>query len=230
VNPRKPTPGQAIGASGASGASGAGSALGAGRGERPGAGQAPAPPSAAHQLDRLADGIEKFKIEFERFLAGATVIPPDEHRARLVRELRELRTANLRASADQFRLASLEARFNSYSELFNRRLRDREEGRGARPPRPAAAASERRLDAAAGVVVTDRLEPEAVEALYQTLTRRPGGAADASAAPAMQLDTFRGYLSQQIESIRLKTGCEAVQFRIASEDGKLKLKAKPVSK
>lgn len=234
MNPRKPASAPAIGTSGTSGASGTGSARSAGRGDRPGAalgaGQGPARPAATHQLDQLADGIEKFKIEFERFLAGATVIPPDEHRAKLVRDLRELRTANLRASADQFRLASLEARFNSYSELFNRRLRDREEGRGTRLPRPAGAPPERRLDAAAGVVVTDRLEAEAVDALYQTLTRRAGSSAGANPTPTMQLDTFRGYLSQQIESIRLKTGCEAVQFRIASEDGKLKLKAKPVSK
>lgn len=197
------------------------------RGERPGAVQVPARPSPAHQLDLVADSIEKFKIEFERFLAGATVVPPDEHKARLVRDLRELRTANLRTSADQFRLASLEARFNSYAELFNRRLRDREEGRGLRQPRPATAPAERRFDAVAGVIVTDRLEAEAVDALYQTLTRRVSAA---SSAPAMELETFRRYLSQQIESIRLKTGSEAVQFRIASEDGKLKLKAKPIGK
>ena len=221
MNPRKPT---------AAPASSPSSVRSGARGERPGAAPIPARPSPAHQLDLLAEGIEKWKIEFERFLAGAAVIPPDVDRAKLVRDLRELRTANLRTSADQFRLASLEARFNSYSELFNRRLRDREEGRGTRPPRPAAAAAERRFDAAAGVVVTDRLESEAVDALYQSLTRRPGSGAGASAAPAMALDTFRGYLSQQIESIRLKTGCEAVQFRIATEDGKLKLKAKPVSK
>ncbi len=205
----------------------------AARGDRPGTAPTPVRPVPAHQLDLVADGIEKFKIEFERFLAGATVVPPDEHKAKLARDLRELRTANLRTSADQFRLASLEARFNSYSELFNRRLRDREEGRGARPARLATPPSAtRRLDATTGVVVTDRLEAEAVAALYQTLTRRVNDATAGagSAAPAMELDTFRGYLSQQIESIRLKTGCEAVQFRIASEDGKLKLKAKPVSK
>ena len=221
MNPRKPT---------AAPASSPSSVRSGARGERPGAAPVPARPSAAHQLDLLAEGIEKWKIEYERFLAGAAVIPPDVDRAKLVRDLRDLRTANLRTSADQFRLAALEARFNSYSELFNRRLRDREEGRGTRLPRPAAAAAERRFDAAAGVVVTDRLESEAVDALYQSLTRRPGSGAGASAAPAMALDTFRGYLSQQIESIRLKTGCEAVQFRIATEDGKLKLKAKPVSK
>ena len=224
MNPRKPS--SAL-PNGANTVGGGGVGRGA-RGDRPGAAQAPARPSPAQQLDLLADGIEKFKVEFERFLAGATLIPPEDHRMKLVRDLRELRGVNLRASADQFRLASLEARFNSYSELFNRRLRDREEGRGGRHPRPAppSAGLHRQLDAATGVVVTDRLEPDAVDALYQSLARR----GNAGGSPAMELTTFRGYLSQQIESIRLKTGCDAVQFRIATEDGKLKLKAKPVSK
>ncbi|MEO8275944.1 MAG: MXAN_5187 C-terminal domain-containing protein [Thermoanaerobaculia bacterium] len=197
------------------------------RGMRPGVVQAPAKPSATEQLDRLAEGIDRFKVEFERFLAGATLVPPEESRTRLVRDLRELRNANLRSSAEQFRLASLEARFNSYSELFNRRLRDKEEGRSRRGSRSAAAGSESRFDVAAGIVVTDRLEASAVDALYQSLSQRAGGA---GSAPAMELEKFRGYLSQQIESIRLKTGCEAVQFRVATEDGKIKLKAKPVHK
>lgn len=196
-------------------------------GTRPGGPPLPPRPTATAQLDLLADGIEKWRIEFERFLSGTVVVPPDDHRARLLRDLRELRNANLKTSADQFRLASLEARFNSYSELFNRRQREREEGRSARPARSSAPPEERRLDASAGVVITDRLEPEAVDALYRNLTER---SAPAGGPPAMELATFRGYLSQQIESIRLKTGCEAVQFRIAAENGKLKLKAKPVGK
>ncbi len=221
MNPRKPSPALPNTAH---------SGVGGGLGARPGAVQVPARPSAAHQLDQLADAIEKFKVDFERFLAGATLIPPEEQRMKLVRDLRELRGLNLRASADQFRLAALEARFNSYSELFNRRLRDREEGRGVRHPRPVRPAHpaddpHRQLDAATGVVVTDRLEPDAVDALYQSLARRSGS----GGSPAMELTTFRGYLSQQIESIRQKTGCGAVQFRIATEDGKIKLKAKPVS-
>lgn len=213
MNPRKSTP------------STVGGGL-RGSGSRPVTAQAPARPSAAQLLDQLADGIDKFKIDFERFLAGATVVPPDDHKAKLARDLRDLRNANLKTAVEQFRLASLEARFNSYSELFQRRLRDREEGRTARASRPGAGA-ERPLDALAGVVVTDRLEPEAVDALYQSLSRRAAGA---GGAPPMEIETFRGYLSQQIESIRLKTGCEAVQFRIATEGGKLKLKAKPVSR
>lgn len=177
-------------------------------------------PAQLSSLEQLAERIERWRLDFERFLAGALPLPPDELKQRITRELRDLRSANLRSPADQFRLSALEARFNTYSELNHRRLRDREEGRGARPVSPAATAKP--FDPAAGVRITDRLEPDAVAALYGALAREQGG------APAMQLEAFRGYLARQIEGIRLKTGCEAVQFRLASEDGKLKLKARPV--
>lgn len=173
-------------------------------------------------LDALAEQIERWKIDFERFLAGARQLPPDELQARIARELRELRGANLRSAADQFRLSALEARFNSYHELNNRRLRDREEGRGARQAPAAAPAAERRLDPMTGIVITDRIEEAALDALYAGLARQQSG------TPTMDRATFRGYIARQIELIRVKTGCESVQFRLAAEEGKLKLKAKPV--
>ena len=42
------------------------------------------------------------------------------------------------------------------------------------------------------------------------------------------IDSFQTYLRRQTEAIRQKTGCDEVQFRVAEEDGKLKLKARPV--
>lgn len=88
--------------------------------------------------------------------------------------------------------------------------------------RHAPVSTARAFDPAEGVVVSDRLEADAIGSLYDALSRQQSG------APAMALDQFRTYLSRQIEAIRLKTGCEKVQFRLASEDGKLKLKARPV--
>ena len=73
-----------------------------------------------------------------------------------------------------------------------------------------------------GIVITDRIDEAAVEALYQGLQRQQSG------APAMDRATFRGYIARQVEVIREKTGCRSVQFRLAAEEGKLKLKAKPV--
>lgn len=117
-------------------------------------------------------------------------------------------------------MSTLEARFNALTERFGRLLRAREEGR-APGPRSAAPAPESRFDAATGVVLDRKLDPEAVEALFAGLARRGG-------ASRFDLDSFRGYLSQQLDAIRAKTGASEVQFRVAEEDGKLKLKAKPV--
>ena len=63
---------------------------------------------------------------------------------------------------------------------------------------------------------------EAVEALYQGLASRPGD------GPKFDLDSFEKYLARQVAALREKTGCDQVQFRLAEEDGKLKLKARPV--
>ena len=186
----------------------------------PGRRQLPGLGEAFDQLDR---DIRQLRVDFERFFSGALPFPPDELRGRVQAEIRKLRGMNLLTFADNFRLGDLEARFNSYNELFNRRLRDLEEGR--RPvtrPIPIPVAS--RFDPQAGIVVGDRIEPEAVEALYQGLAAAPG-----SAGPRFDLDSFQTYLSRQAAAIREKTGCSHVQFRVAAEDGKLKLKARPVA-
>jgi hypothetical protein len=169
-------------------------------------------------IDRLAQEVRQLRIDFERFFAGDLPAPPEGLRTQILAHLRELRNANLQSAIDNFRLGSVEAQFNAYNELFNRRLREREEGRARVPPPPAA-----HLDPGSGVVVGAAPEAGAVEALFQRLYGR------GSRAAKVDLETFRTYLTSQVTSIRGKTGCAAVQFRVTEEGGKLKLKAKPVA-
>ncbi|HYG63322.1 MAG TPA: hypothetical protein VEL74_12125 [Thermoanaerobaculia bacterium] len=197
--------------------------------KRPGAGPAtPQPPgrrgttSYKEPLDRLATDIRQLQIEFERFFAGALPIPPEDLRNRVQAQLRTLRNATITAAVDSFRLGDLEARFNTYNELFNRRLREREEGRH-RAPRPAPVEVQR-FDPLKGVVVGADVDPEAAEALYQGLASRP------ASTPRFDLDAFRTYLSRQVSALQAKTGCAEVQFRLAEEEGTLKLKARPVNR
>jgi hypothetical protein len=161
--------------------------------------------------------IEKFKLEADRFLNGAQVLLPDELRARIQRDLRDLRNRNLKTAAEQFRLSTLEARYNSLAERFGRRLREREEGQRGIRPLPAA----RRYDPSAGIVLDESLDPDAVAALAAGLAK--GG------APAPDLETFRAYLGKQLAQVLARTGAREVQFRLAVEDGRAKLKAKPLA-
>ncbi|MEM7048747.1 MAG: MXAN_5187 C-terminal domain-containing protein [Acidobacteriota bacterium] len=168
------------------------------------------------RLERINADLREFQIEFERFFRGQRVTPPDEIRQRIQAELRHVRQAPGKGVAENFMVAQAEARFNSYSELFNRRVRDLE--MGGRKIRPKGAT----VDVDRGVVFGERVEGQAVEALYRGLHRQ-------GKDPRFDLDTFRSYLERQRDAIRKKTGCQNVQFRLSSENGHTKLKAKPVS-
>ncbi len=190
---------------------------------RPGVPASRQAPGLGDALDQLGRDIQQLRVDFERFFNGALPFPPEELRGRVQAQIRNLRgMSNLATAVDSFRLSDMEARYNSYNELFNRRLRDTEEGRhpAARPAPPPAP---RRYDPAQGIVFGDRIDPQAAEALYQGLAASPGD------APRFDLDSFQTYLARQVNAIREKTGCAEVQFRLAAEDGKIKLKARPVA-
>jgi len=155
-------------------------------------------------LDRIDRGIHSMKIEFERFFAGSVKVPPEELRQRLLQEFRVLRNASINSAAENFRLGTLEARFNSVNELINRRLREREEGR----PIFVREVVRPRYDPEAGITLGATFEREAVESLFVGVYRNASG-------PRADLESFQNYLTQQISGIRAKTGCDAVQFRVA---------------
>jgi len=189
--------------------------------------------TVAESLDRLAAEIRQLRVDFERFFSGALLVPPDELRRRVQAQLRQLRQVNVMTAVERFRLGDLEARHNSYDELFSRRLRDHEEGRlraGHAPPPPPGPMPQPRYDPGAGIVVGPDPDPRAVAALYEGLT--VAGAAGGTAGgerPRFDLASFGSYLQRQAAAIRDKTGCANVQFRLATEDGKLKLKARPLA-
>ena len=73
-------------------------------------------------MDRLEIGIKRLRIDFERFFNGALPTPPEELRQRIHRQIKDLRVEPLLSSAERFRLGNLEARYNTFTERFRRRL------------------------------------------------------------------------------------------------------------
>ena len=171
------------------------------------------------RLFKLDRDIKRFRIDFERFFSGNLPIPPDQLRIQIQDQIKLFRTERIKAVAQRFRLNGLEAKFNALAVLFNRRLRDFE--LGSARSRSSAAGSDDDFDPSVGVVVDESPSSEAVRALYEGLY------AASKRSNKTDFDSFQSYLTKQASQIREKTGCEQVRFRIATEDGKLKLKAKP---
>jgi hypothetical protein len=170
----------------------------------------------AAELDRLEQDLNTLRIDFERFFNGDLEIPPEQFRESIRGQIASLAQAN-KTAVDSFRLSALEARFHSWSELFNRRLRNRELRHGAtrHPIRTSTP------DPTLGIELGDRIDAARVAPLYRRLYQD-------EPRVTMDIDAFASYLARQQQVIRERTGCNRVSFRIVEENGKKKLKAKPV--
>jgi hypothetical protein len=185
-------------------------------------------PPILHELDALERDLRAMRIEFERFFAGTLDVPPEGLFLELALRIRDLRTQT-RGVVESFRLGSLEAQFNSYREMFQRRLRNKELGmEGPRPQQPAEAAAPSEsesekpdVDPRQGVVIGERVSSAVAEALHREL--REGG----SRLGRVDTATLAAFLERQAADLRARTGCANVRFRVVYEDGELRLKARP---
>ena len=172
-------------------------------------------------IERLDQDIRQLKIDFERYFNGSLPIPPEEFRRAVRQQIQALRVKPMPALVDRFRLSTREARFNTLNELFNRRLREREEGLTPTAGRPAPETPQR-YDPYKGIVVGETPPREAIQALYRELYE------DDTPNAAANFARFHTYLLGQMAAIRERSGCDEVSFRIATDGGELKLKAKPI--
>jgi hypothetical protein len=164
-------------------------------------------------IERLEEEIRLYQVEYQRFFNGESKLPPEAQAKRIRLQLNRLNGISQLTSVEQFRLGSIEGRYNSLSELFRRRMRDmdysqRRAPEGADPGATSAIV----LDPGTG---TDEVAP-----LYDTLY--------AQRNTNVALEDFHAYLLKQATKVRERTGCTRVQFSIASPDGKPKLKVRPM--
>lgn len=173
--------------------------------------------STTREIEQTELAIARLRREFEKYFSGANDLPPHELETKVLAQISRLRTG-VRNASDQFRVNSLEARFSSYRELYRRRLREAEEGRNRRA---AKARPTEAPDPRSGVRIEGEITEQAALSLYRGLY----GHED---APAVGLPQFRRYLEQQVSRIRQRTGCDGIVFRLAEDNGKQRLKAKPL--
>jgi hypothetical protein len=175
-------------------------------------------------MDRLEKRMKQLQVDFQRFFSGAIDLPPQELADSIRNGLRQLRNSGGLSPSDNYRLGALEARFTSYSQLNQRRLRELEvdiQPRAARASSPS-----RRRAAPEPVIVGDGDSGRAAYArLYEQLY--PDGSGEAR---GVTLDRFSDYLADHVDRVRGKTGCDEVRLRVREEGGKRKLKVQPLDR
>src|SRR6188768_2028367 len=87
------------------------------------------------QLARLEVELRKLEGEYNMYFAGRLPRPPWETRTRVNQLVERLDRSHIQNYADRFRFSTLQARYSTFTDLWDRGLRAREEGR----PGPFAA-------------------------------------------------------------------------------------------
>lgn len=171
------------------------------------------------QLDEMEQSIVLLKREFEQYFGGGSKKPPTDNQTKLGKDIKKFGLTSGLSYALRFRYNTIVARFNSYNELWNKQLRLKEEGKyqtGApnQPPVHAPKAHHQ-----------EKQPQNPLENVYKDYlaTRSKTG----EGAPPLNFDGFAQLLSKQREQLISKYRCKDVQFYVAVEDGKTKLKAKP---
>lgn len=188
----------------------------------------PPPTESERELDALAVDLRKLESEYTRFFSGRSPRPPTEARAQLDREFRKWGNRAPDGATGRFRLQTLQSRYSSFVELWDRAMRAREEGRpGPLIAHRASAEETPRLESEvfAAVLHDPSAQTDRLRGLYDAMmdARRQTG------HDVVPFERFADLVRGQVERLR-ESGATDVMFRVSVNEGRPNLTAKAVKR
>jgi len=177
------------------------------------------------ELKSLEAELRKLEAEYNMYFAGRLPRPPWESRKRVERHVKRLDRMHISNYGQKFKFNTLQGRFSTCSDLWDRALRAREEGRPGPFAQARAVAAAKEKPADGDVTVTTFTDPsleiDKVRELHKNLTaaRRRAG------QDAIPFQKFADLISSQVTSMQEK-GSPEVAFRVAMKDGKVTFTAR----
>ena len=187
------------------------------------------------ELTRFEAEAAKLKSVFDFYFLGIEKKPPLDEWERLKKEARALLTRKSNNTGYKFRRQSVSQKFGSQSQYYERILKQIEDGTYARhkflaklheseraahasPAKPGAP------PAAAGPPKAAASDGGGLDSVYGAYIAARQKTGEATNIPK---DKLAQVIAQQTAAIKEKYKCKDVEFKVAIEGGKTKLKAVP---
>jgi hypothetical protein len=190
------------------------------------------PSDLERDLQVIDAEMRRLEGEYNLYFGGRVPKPPIEARARLDALFKQWERADVESFVLRFRLGSLQSRYATFTDLWDRGMRAREEGRPGRfsrlaPAPPLAALPSVRDSGLPNRVVhvaslTDpHGQADKLRALFDAVaaTRRETGEA------AVPYERFADLVREQVRAFQQR-GASEVAFRVSVQDGKVNLTAR----
>ncbi|MFZ0962852.1 MAG: MXAN_5187 C-terminal domain-containing protein [Terriglobia bacterium] len=175
-------------------------------------------------FNKLEDDLRRLKIEYEVYFNGASPRPPRDTLFRVENTIKKYSSDQSMLNFSQrFRFTSLAQKYAVNSNLWRRKLQEKEEGRSATGPHkhPKDLTEE---DGTVRVVCSDPdVETEKVSQLLQAMVEARMQTGER--AEFLDLAAFHKFIKDKTQQVKEKLGCDKVLFSISVEEGKVKFKA-----
>ncbi len=193
---------------------------------------ADAPLSIQEDLKILEVKLKQVKLDYEHYFQGSRPREPSMARGEVQKEFTRLANGAIKNTAERFKFTSLQSRFMTFKRQWDETLRKIEAGTYERHVFKAnlhdrVRAGGKATQSSAGAVSTSKKSAanadDDIFASYVDAARSCGQNVD-----SLTREKLQAAIRKQEQAIKQKLGAEKVKFRVAVEDGKVKLKATAV--
>jgi hypothetical protein len=173
-------------------------------------------------------GLTALRVDYERFFTGELKRPPVVLRRSIAETLKRCGNEQVERAAERFRLLSLQGRFTAMTELWDKRLQAREEGRDRvfrvhAPSRTDSTASPA-PDADASASVRKRRRTDIMPLFERYCAARRALGEDIA---KIRFERFEELLKRKASEIRRLTGAARLVFEIQTVEGRVRLVGRP---
>jgi hypothetical protein len=183
-----------------------------------------APSEIERGLTQLESELKRLEAEYNMFFSGRLPKPPWETRSRVDALVKKYDRAYIQNTGDRFRFTTLQSRYATFIDLWDRGMRAREEGRSGPFP-------QKRADPPAPKTPDDRIvkveafkdptrEVDKLTGLYESLSEARRAVGEAP----VPFQKFAELVKSQVQKLG-SDGAE-VAFRVAVKDGKVSFTAR----
>ena len=181
------------------------------------------------ELDAMDESIAQLQVLYEKYFLGIDRRPPENQRKRISERMRVLKGTLVKNTALKFRLHTLFAKLISFERMWDRTLREMEEGTYRRDVFKAKLHNKKKetKEVAAAPAPAVHLSDEKLRKLYDTylVARQRTG----EPVAGLTFDSVASRIRAQVPELLNRHKAKNIEFKVVIKGGKAVLKAVPLT-
>jgi hypothetical protein len=180
----------------------------------------------AEDLDALDEAMSELQVLYEKYFLGLDRRPPDQQRRKVSETMRLLKTTQVKNTGLKFRIQTMFAKLISFERMWDRTLREIEDGTYKRDLfkaklRQARQSSEPQRGRSASPQISDDM----IRKLYDTymVARQRTG----ESTSGLTYESLASRLRTQVPELMARHKARNIEFKVVIKGGKAVLKAIP---